>query len=507
MAPERLIAGGVFFAFTLVTLAITLVAARQAKSVGAFYAAGGKVSGLGNGLAIAGDFISAATFLGLSGLTFAFGGDMLYFGVGATVGWAIVLFLVAEPLRAMGRYTFAEAVSYRLSKGPIRVFSAISVLVVSLPYLIAQIVGSGALVESLFGIDYRWAVVGAGVLMTIYVAAGGMIAATWIQIIKACLLVGGGTVLFILALKAFDFNPAGIIASAEAVHRLGTNVDAPGNYFTAPGAAFSLGLAMAFGIAGFPHLMMRFFTVPDVRAARASTVIAITINAVFMAMVFVIGMAAISLLTVDGPHLGADGRLVGGGNMVAVHLSRILGGPAFFGFISAVAFATILAVVAGLTLAVASAVSRDLYNQTLKNGTADPGREIWVSRVAVVGVGLVTIGLGFAFEGQNVAVLAAIATSIAASVNFPVLILAIYWRGLTTWGAIAGGVTGMLVAVGAIILGPDVWVKVLGHAAPIFPYTYPTLAAMPAAFIVALSVSTLDPTPRGRSERASAATG
>lgn len=498
---STLIAGGVFVAFVLLTLAITIWASRRATSIDSFYAAEGKISGVGNGLAIAGDFISAATFLGLSGLTFIFGADMLVFAIGTTVGWALVLFLIAEPLRRMGRYTFAEAVSYRLSKGPIRVFAACGVLVVSTPYLVAQIVGSGTLVEALFGIDYKTAVIIAGVLLTVYVVIGGMIAATWIQIIKASLLIGGGTVLALLILASFNFDLGQMIAEAQAIHPLGDDLLAPRNYFANPGSAFSLGLALALGLAGFPHLMMRFFTVKSVKDARLSAVIAITINALFMLAVFIIGLGAIPLLAGKAQFFGTDGAMIGGANMVAIHSASVVGGALFLGFISAVAFATILAVVAGLTLAIASAVSHDIYATTLRKGKASQASEIMVSRIAVVATGCMTIGLGFLFEGQNVAVLAAIATSIAAAVNFPVLILAIYWRPLTTWGAVGGGAAGLIVSVVAIILGPDVWVKVFGFATAIFPYSYPTLAAVPAAFGVAIFGSLADKTKRGLMER------
>ena len=498
---SSIIAGGVFVAFVFLTLAVTIWASRRQTSLDSFYAAEGSVSGIGNGLAIAGDFISAATFLGLSGLTFVFGADMLFFAVGTTLGWAIVLFLVAEPLRSMGRYTFAEAVSYRLNEGPMRIFAACGVLVVSIPYLIAQIVGSGALVETLFDIDYRIAVVIAGLLLTLYVVIGGMIAATWIQIIKATLLVGGGVALGAMTLVTFNFDISHLISTAEASHSLSDALLAPGNYLSDPGTAFSLGLALAFGLAGFPHLMMRFFTVKSVKDARLSAVIAISINAVFMVIVFIIGLGAIALLTGEPEFFDADGVLIGGVNMVAVHLSRLLGGSLFYGFIAAVAFATILAVVAGLTLAIASAISHDIYGHAIKKGQASAKSELFVSRASVVATGLVVIGLGLLFEGQNVAVLAAVATSIAAAVNFPVLVLVIYWRGLTTFGAIAGGVTGLCVSIVTIVLGPDVWVKILGHASPIFPYSYPTLVAMPPAFAAAIGVSIFDESERGLREK------
>ena len=495
---------GVFILFTLVTLSITLWASKRSNTTEASYAAGGKISGVGNGLAIAGDFISAATFLGLSGLTFMFGADVLIFGVGTTIGWALVLFLIAEPLRSMGRYTFADAVTHRLSDGPLRIFSAVGVLVVSFPYLIAQIVGAGALVETLFQVDYKYAVVGAGILLTLYVAIGGMIAATWIQIIKATLLVGGGTILAIITLAAFNFDLSILMEKAAATHTLGDQVKASGNFFKDPGAAFSLGLALAFGLAGFPHLMMRFYTVESLADARLSAVIAIAINAGFMIVVCIIGYGAISLLADPTVFQETGGKMTGGPNMVAVHLSRAVGGPIFLGFIAAVAFATILAVVAGLTLAIASAVSHDLYAIALRKGTASEKSELLVSRSAVFVVGILTIGLGFLFEGQNVAVLAAIATSIAASVNFPVLLLAIYWERLTTLGAITGGVSGFVFSIVAIVLGPDVWVGIFGNESSIFPYSYPTLIAMPAAFMAAIAISLLDETSRGKREKARA---
>ena len=504
MSVSHLSSIGVFILFTLVTLSITLWASKRSNTTEAFYAAGGKISGVGNGLAIAGDFISAATFLGLSGLTFAFGADVLIFGVGTTLGWALVLFLIAEPLRSMGKYTFADAITHRLKDGPLRIYAAFGVLVVSFPYLIAQIVGAGALVETLFQVDYKYAVIGAGVLLTLYVAIGGMIAATWIQIIKATLLIGGGAILALLTLAAFGFDFSVLMDRATNAHALGEKIKSSGNFFQDPGAAFSLGLALAFGLAGFPHLMMRFYTVESLADARLSAVIAITINACFMIVVCIVGYGAISLLADPAVFRETGGVMTGGPNMVAVHLARVVGGPVFLGFISAVAFATILAVVAGLTLAIASAVSHDLYATAFRKGTASEADELKVSRRSVIIIGALTIGLGFLFEGQNVAVLASIATSIAASVNFPVLLLAIYWKKLTTWGAISGGVCGLIVSILAIILGPDVWVKILGNATPVFPYSYPTLIAMPMAFLTAIMVSISDPTDLGRKEKVNA---
>ncbi len=500
IAEKEAIAGLVFIGFLLVSFWLVLSASSKTRQLQEFLVAGNSISGFRNGLAIAGDFLSAATFLGLTGFAFSFGGDMFIFAIGTTVGWALVLLLIAEPLRRLGRYTFADAVAARLAVKPIRILACVGVLAVSIPYLIAQIVGAGALVVNLFSINYEVAVTLAGLLMTIYVVIGGMIAATWLQIIKATILISGGLVLALLTLGYYDFGIFELLSRAADAHPQSDRIVGLGLGFSDAGSAFSLGLALSLGLAGFPHLMMRFFTVRDVKAARSSAAIAIAINALFMMFVFIIGLGAIDILHGDENYFNANG-VIGGINLVAMHMSERLGGTVFLGVMSAVAFATILAVVAGLTLSLSSAVAHDLYGEIIAKGQPNPQKQMTISRLSVVACGILTIGLGLVFEGQNVAVMAAIATSIAASVNFPILLISLYWRGMTTQGAIAGGIVGLLVSVIATLLGPYVWVDVYGFSAPIFPYSYPTIVALPLAVMAIWLGSVCDQSTRGEAER------
>ena len=491
-----------FSGFILLTLVITWWAARRTKDRSDFYAAGSSVGGFQNGLALSGDFMSAATFLGMSGLAFLGGFDALLFCIGGAMSWAIVLFLVAERLRNLGRYTFSDVVAYRLDRRPMRIFASVGTLAVAVPYLIAQMVGAGALVQGLFGIDYGWAVSLVGALMIIYVGFGGMLATTWVQIVKAVLLLVGGSVLGFGALAMFDFNLGRMFETAGSLHRMGEDLMKPGGLYSDPITTVSLALAFLCGTAGLPHVLMRFFTVPDARQARRSVAYAATFIAYFMTLVFFVGIAAIVLLDGRGEFLDASGQLIGGSNMVALYTSQMLGGEYFFGFISAVAFATILAVVSGLTLSASSAVSHDLYSQVLRHGEHDEKAEMRISRIATVVIGGVTIALSLAFEGQNVGVLATFGLAIAASVNFPVLVLAMYWRGLTTRGAVIGGSAGLLTAATLMVLGPNVWVQALGFEQPVFPYVYPTLFSVTAAFVGAWLFSVTDRSARSSAEKA-----
>ncbi len=483
-----------------ITLGITWWAARRTRSRSDFYAAGSKLGGIQNGFAIAGDFMSAASFLGVIGLFFLTGYDALFFQVGLTVGWVIVLMLIADRLRNLGRYTFADALSVRLQRGPIRTFAAVGTIVVAIPYLLAQMVAAGTLVENLFGLSYVQGVIGVGVLMTLYVSFGGMIATTWVQIVKAALLLLGGTMLCVMVLAFFEFDIPRLATEAVAAHPRGMAVMRPGIYFPDTIAVLSVCLAFIGGPAGLPHVLMRFFTVPDAREARRSAGVAIVLITYFNWIVLVIGLGAMVLL-IDHPQFSAGGvKLIGGGNMAAIHLSQLLGGDLFLGFISAVAFATILAVVSGITLSAAATVSHDLYANVIRYGRSNEREELWVSRSTTIGLGVVGIVLGIQFQNQNVAVLATIPMAIAASANFPVLLLAMYWRGLTTRGAIIGGGSGLFLALVLIMLGPNVWVGALGFEKAVFPYAYPTLFSMPTAFLVAWMVSKSDLSAEARRE-------
>ncbi|MDA8486544.1 cation acetate symporter [Pseudomonas resinovorans] len=503
--PLNLHAIGMFFVFVLATLAITWWAARRTRSAADFYTAGGGISGFQNGLAIAGDYMSAATLLGLSSLVFAKGYDGFVYIIGFFVGWPIVTFLMAERLRNLGRYTFADIVSYRLDQTRVRSFAALGSLTVVCCYLVVQMVGAGQLIKLLFGLDYQLAVVVVGVLMLIYVIFGGMIATTWVQITKAVLLLAGGTTLVLMAMSEFGFSFEELAGRAVAVHASGAKIMGPGTLLADPISAVSLSLGLVFGIAGLPHILMRFFTVPNAKEARRSVLFATLFIGFFFLVVCVLGYTAIVIVGTD-PQFFVDGKLggalVGGGNMVAMHLAQAVGGNLFLGFLSAVAFATILAVVAGLALAGASAISHDLYATVLKKGRASEKDEMRVSRIATVAIGVIAIGLGILFEQMNIAFLVGLTFGVAASANFPVLIMAMYWKGLTTRGALWGGMSGLVSALALVICGPAVWVGVLGHAQAIFPYDQPALFSMPLAFVVIVLVSSLDRSARASRERA-----
>ncbi|MDA8482869.1 cation acetate symporter [Pseudomonas resinovorans] len=503
--PLNLNAIGMFFIFVLATLAITWWAARRTRSTADFYTAGGGISGFQNGLAIAGDYMSAATLLGLTSLVFTKGYDGFVYIIGFFVGWPVITFLMAERLRNLGKYTFADIVSYRLDQTRVRSFAALGSLTVVCCYLIVQMVGAGQLIKLLFGLDYQMAVVVVGVLMLVYVIFGGMIATTWVQIVKAVLLLAGGTTLMLMAMSEFGFSFEELAGRAVETHAIGNGIMGPGSMLADPINAVSLSLGLVFGIAGLPHILMRFFTVPNAKEARRSVLFATGFIGFFFLVVCVLGYTAIVIVGTD-PQYFVDGKLggalVGGGNMVAMHLAQAVGGNLFLGFLSAVAFATILAVVAGLALAGASAISHDLYATVLKKGRASEKDEMRVSRIATVCLGLVAIGLGLLFEQMNIAFLVGLTFGVAASANFPVLIMAMYWKGLTTRGALCGGFVGLASALVLVTLSPAVWVTVLGHAKAIFPYDHPALFSMPLAFAVIVLVSSLDRSARASRERA-----
>ncbi|WP_302341151.1 cation acetate symporter [Aeromonas simiae] len=471
-----------FLLFVAGTLMITWWAAKRNRSAADYYAAGGRITGFQNGLAIAGDYMSAASFLGISALVYTSGYDGLIYSIGFLVGWPIILFLIAERLRNLGKYTFADVASYRLKQTEVRTLSACGSLVVVALYLIAQMVGAGKLIELLFGLNYHIAVVLVGILMVLYVLFGGMLATTWVQIIKAVLLLSGASFMALMVMKSVNFDVGTLFSEAVKVHANGVAIMSPGGLVSDPISAISLGLALMFGSAGLPHILMRFFTVGDAKEARKSVFYATGFIGYFYILTFIIGFGAILLVSTNPAFKDAAGALIGGNNMAAVHLANAVGGSLFLGFISAVAFATILAVVAGLTLAGASAVSHDLYASVLKHGKANETDELRVSKMTTVVLGVVAIGLGILFEKQNIAFMVGLAFSIAASCNFPVLFLSMFWSRLTTRGAVYGGWLGLGSAVTLMVLGPTVWVKVLGHAQAIFPYEYPALFSMLLAF-------------------------
>ena len=498
--PANWTAIGMFVFFVLITLGITYWAAKRTRSAKDFYSAGGQITGFQNGLAIAGDYMSAASFLGISALVYSSGFDGLIYSIGFLVGWPIIMFLMAERLRNLGKYTFADVVSYRLGRAPLKTLSALGTLTVVAFYLIAQMVGAGQLIKLLFGLDYWIAVVLVGVLMILYVTFGGMIATTWVQIIKAALLLAGASLMAFLVLSAFGFDVGALFAKAVEVSPKHEKIMVPGSLVSNPVSAISLGLALMFGTAGLPHILMRFFTVKDAKEARKSVFWATSFIGYFYILTFVIGFGAIVLVSTNPMFLDAKGALLGGGNMAAIHLANAVGGNALLGFISAVAFATILAVVSGLTLAGASAVSHDLYAGVFRHGRARESQEIAISKIATVVLGIVAIVLGIAFEKQNIAFMVGLAFAVAASANFPVLILSMYWKRLTTAGALAGGYAGLISAVTMTVLSKAIWVDVLGHPAAIFPYGSPAIFSMPLAFGVCWLVSLADRSATAREE-------
>jgi cation/acetate symporter len=500
--PLNMSAISMFLIFVIATLGITYWAAKRTKSTKDFYTAGGGITGFQNGMAIAGDYMSAASFLGISALVYTKGYDGLIYSIGFLVGWPIILFLIAEPLRNLGKYTFADVASYRLQQLPIRTLAAFGSIGTVILYLIAQMVGAGKLIQLLFGLEYEVAVILIGVLMVLYVTFGGMLATTWVQIVKAFLLLSGATFMAIAVMSHYNFNFETLFT--KAVEIKGATIMAPGALISDPVSALSLGIALMFGTAGLPHILMRFFTVRDAKEARKSVFYATGFIGYFYILTFIIGFGAIVMVYGNPQYLdmakqAVDGGspILGGDNMAAIHLSHAVGGDWFLGFISAVAFATILAVVSGLTLAGASAISHDIYTSVLCGGKSDGKKEMKVSKIATIVLGILAIYLGITFEDQNIAFMVGLAFAIAASANFPILFLSMFWSRLTTRGALVGGILGLSTAMILVILGPTVWVDVLGNADPIFPYKYPALFSASMAFIAIWFFSITD-----RSERA-----
>ncbi|MDM0037997.1 cation acetate symporter [Variovorax sp. J22G21] len=521
--PTNWIAIGMFSGFVLLTLWITKRAAARTKSASDFYTAGGGITGFQNGLAIAGDYMSAASFLGISAAVMATGYDGLIYSIGFLVGWPVITFLMAERLRNLGKFTFADVAGYRFQPGPIRAFAASGTLVVVAFYLIAQMVGAGQLIKLLFGLEYWMAVVIVGGLMMVYVLFGGMTATTWVQIIKAVLLLAGVTFMALMVMAAFNFSPEALFAKSVEVRTLiaanagkspaeaadiGLAIMGPGGFVKDPISAISFGMALMFGTAGLPHILMRFFTVPDAKQARKSVFWATTWIGYFYLLIFIIGFGAITLVLTNPEFADTTTGVIKGGagaaNMAAVLVAKSVGGNVFYGFISAVAFATILAVVAGLTLSGASAVSHDLYATLIKKGKADSAAELKVSRVTTIALGIVAVALGIIFEKQNIAFMVSLAFAVAASANFPVLFMSVLWKNCTTRGAVIGGTLGLISSVGLTIVSPSVWEATLGNpkGSALFPYASPALFSMTIAFVSIWLFSVLDRSRQAQAERA-----
>jgi cation/acetate symporter len=521
--PTNWVAIGMFATFVVGTLFITKWAAARTKSAADFYTGGGGITGFQNGLAIAGDYMSAASFLGISAAVMASGYDGLIYSIGFLVGWPVITFLMAERLRNLGKFTFADVAGYRFQQTPIRIFAASGTLVVVAFYLIAQMVGAGSLIKLLFGLEYWMAVVIVGALMMIYVMFGGMTATTWVQIIKACLLLAGVTFMAFMVMSQFGFSFEALFAKGVEVKtqlalnsgklpdeaaKIGLAVMGPGGFVKDPISAISFGMALMFGTAGLPHILMRFFTVPDAKQARKSVFWATTWIGYFYVLIFIIGFGAITLVLTNPEFANtATGIIKGGGgsaNMAAVLVAKAVGGNVFFGFISAVAFATILAVVAGLTLSGASAVSHDIYATVIKKGNADSASELKVSRMTTLALGVVAVVLGIAFEKQNIAFMVSLAFAIAASANFPVLFMSVLWKDCTTRGAVIGGFLGLISSVGLTVVSPSVWEAVLGNpkGSALFPYSSPALFSITIGFAGVWLFSMLDRSPQAAKERA-----
>ena len=542
---------GMFGTFVVATLWITKWAASKTRSAADFYTAGGGITGFQNGLAIAGDYMSAASFLGISAAVMASGYDGLIYSIGFLVGWPVITFLMAERLRNLGKFTFADVAGYRFKQTPIRAFAASGTLVVVAFYLIAQMVGAGQLIKLLFGLEYWMAVVIVGALMMVYVLFGGMTATTWVQIIKACLLLAGVTFMAFMVLAQFGFSPEALFTQGVAVKtaiaaggkeaaiaaaaasaavaatpeaqaaasaalekanaidpaKVGLSIMGPGGFIKDPISAISFGMGLMFGTAGLPHILMRFFTVPDAKEARKSVFWATTWIGYFYVLIFIIGFGAITLVLTN-PEMAdtAKGIIKGGAgtaNMAAVLVAKSVGGDVFYGFISAVAFATILAVVAGLTLSGASAVSHDLYSTVFKQGKADSAAELRVSRITTLALGVIAVVLGIAFEKQNIAFMVALAFAIAASANFPVLFMSVLWKDCTTKGAVIGGFLGLISSVALTVVSPSVWEATLGNpkGSAWFPYASPALFSMTIGFVGIWLFSILDRSEDARKER------
>lgn len=511
-----------FATFVMATLWITKWAAGRTKSAADFYTAGGGITGFQNGLAIAGDYMSAASFLGISAAVMATGYDGLIYSIGFLVGWPIITFLMADRLRNLGKFTFADVAGYRFEQAPIRMFAASGTLIVVAFYLIAQMVGAGQLIKLLFGLEYWMAVVIVGALMMVYVLFGGMTATTWVQIIKAVLLLAGVTFMALMVLAQYGFSPEALFAKGvevrtqiaantgktpEEAAQIGLSIMGPGGFIKDPISAISFGMALMFGTAGLPHILMRFFTVPNAKEARKSVGWATVWIGYFYVLIFIIGFGAITLVLTNPEFADTVKGVIKGGagtaNMAAVLVAKSVGGDVFYGFISAVAFATILAVVAGLTLSGASAVSHDLYATVVKKGKADSASELRVSRITTLSLGFIAVLLGIMFERQNIAFMVSLAFAVAASANFPPLILSILWKGCTTRGAVIGGFMGLISSVGLTIVSPSVWEATFGNPAgsALFPYTSPALFSMIIGFVGVWLFSVTDSSARAKKER------
>jgi cation/acetate symporter len=490
-----------FLLFVASTLGVSYWASRRTRDSKDFYTAGGQITGLQNGTAIAGDFMSAASFLGITGLVFLGGFDGLVLALGAFSAWPLMLFLLARRVRNLGKFTFIDVVSLRLERTRIRIVAIFGTVIVVILYLIAQMVGAGKLIELLFGLPYEVAVITVSVLVLVYVTFGGMLATTWVQIIKAVLLMTGVTILAFLVMQACGFSLDALLAGAAANHPKGEAILGPGVLFSDPVQIATILVSMLFGTLGLPHILMRLFTVPNMFEAKKSAFYASLFMGYFYLALVILGFGTAWLLYDRPEFFTAQGQLIGGSNMAAIHLATALGGDLLTGFMSAVTFATILAVVAGLTVSGAAAISHDLYAEVLCKGAPDIRTELVTTRITTIVIGVIAVILGILFENENVAFIATMPMVVAASVNFPILFLSLFWPGLTTRGAIIGALVGLVSSVVLIVIGPQVWVSVLGNDEALFPYNYPALFTLPLALAFTWVFSLSDRSARGKIDR------
>ena len=490
-----------FLLFVVATLLVSYWASKRTTNSQDFYTAGGQITGVQNGVAIAGDYMSAASFLGITGLVFLGGFDGLVFALGGLAGWPIMVFLLAKRVRNLGSYTFIDVVSMRLDRTKIRLMTIVSTLVIVILYLIAQMVGAGKLIQLLFGLPYELSIIAISTLVLAYVTFGGMLATTWIQIIKAALLLVGMTIIAFMILLKFGFSLEQLFTVAAEQHPKGMAVLAPGLLYKDPIQVLTILVSMLFGTLGLPHILMRLFTVPNMHEAKKSAFYASLCIGYFYLALIIVSFGAVALLSGNPDYQDASGKLFGGNNMTAIHVTTAVGGDLLTGFIAAISFATILAVVAGLTVAGAAAISHDLYAEVLCKGKPDPKRELQLTRITTLAIGAIAVLLGILFQNENVAFIATMPMVVSASVNFPVLLLSLFWSGLTTKGAILGALVGLASSIVLIIVGPQVWVSVLGFKEALFPYDYPALFTLPLALLTAWLVSKTDRSMRASEDR------
>jgi cation/acetate symporter len=471
-----------FLIIVALTLIVTYIASKRTKTTSDFYTAGSSLTGWQNGLAIAGDYMSAASFLGIAGMIALSGFDGFFYSIGFLVAYLVVLYIVAEPLRNLGKFTVADMIAARFKEKNVRGVAALNTITISIFYMIAQLVGAGALIKLLLGLDYIYSVLIVGVLMTVYVVFGGMMATSWVQIIKALLLMVGTIIISFMVFAKFDFSVMKMFDHLKTATPLGTGFLNPGNKFKDPLDTISLNLALVLGTAGLPHILTRFFTVKDAVTARKSVVFATWIIGIFYVMTIFLGFGSAAFVGYD-KIVAANAA----GNMAAPLLAQALGGDFLFALISAVAFATILAVVAGLVLSAASAFAHDFYSQILRHGKATEKEQVVAARWASIGVSALSIILALFAQKMNVAFLVALAFAVAASANLPIILFTIFWKRFNTTGAVTGMVVGLLSALVLVAISPNVWSPEAGKAIlvgqPLFPLGNPGIVSIPLGFI------------------------